>query len=126
MFGPDHKGAFMTEKVTEKVAQNCDRNFCVCTSHPGYSDTIEERVNNARDQTVKPTEADQSGPSIASMGVTTGSNSESDTFNPEDFDGIVTIDRYDLYIQCKFGPDSQGNYQESILSMFDYEMLCKN
>jgi len=27
---------------------------------------------------------------------------------------------------CKFGPDEDGTYQESILSMFDYEMLCKN
>jgi len=51
---------------------------------------------------------------------------DADTFRASDFEDIVTIDQYDLYLMCRFGPDADGNYQESILSMFDYEMLCKN
>ena len=37
---------------------------------------------------------------------------------------MITDDKASLFILCRFGPDARGKYTESILSMFDYKMLC--
>ena len=64
--------------------------------------------------------------SIGSMGFQTDAeNADSDTFTGN-YEDIVKEDQASLFILCKFGPDSRGKYTESILSMFDYKMLCKN
>ena len=55
------------------------------------------------------------------MGVV-GDNPDSDVFEESD---ALTDDAASLYVLCKFGPNGDGEYTESILSMLDYEMLCK-
>ena len=112
MFGPDHKGEFVTQEVSEKVAEDCNRDFCVCTTHPNYQQIMDRRIQDAKDKTIKPSETNPqtgSGPSIGSMGFVTDetSQAESDTF-ADDIDDKITEDKSSLFIYCKFGPDSQG------------------
>ena len=37
---------------------------------------------------------------------------------------LDSIDRKDLYIMCKIETDS-GEYEDSLLSMFDYNLFCE-
>ena len=102
VFGPDHTGAFVTEKVNETVTQSCNRDFCVCTNHPNYHEIMTERVQAARDTTVKPTERNDGSISTATgapattlsdMGLAEEvSDANTDTFDASDFEDIVTID----------------------------------
>ena len=62
-FGPDHGGEFIVDQVVpDGTANGCDRDFCVCTSHDNYHETVAERLANAVDTTVKPgTEVEEEG-----------------------------------------------------------------
>ena len=86
---------------------------------------MDDRIEKATDKTKKPgTEEEEV--SIGSMGFQTdAANAESDTF-VGNYEEMITDDKASLFILCKFGPDARGQYTESILSMFDYKMLCKN
>lgn len=90
MFGPDHLGEFVTQEVSEDVADACNREFCVCTTHPNYQQIMDDRIKEAQDETVKPgTEDDVS---IGSMGFQTDAeNANSDTFTGN-YDDIVQED----------------------------------
>ena len=54
MFGPDHLGEFVTQEVSEDVADDCNRDFCVCTTHPNYKQIMDDRIEKATDKTQKP------------------------------------------------------------------------
>ena len=86
---------------------------------------MDDRVEKATDKTQKPGTEDEEV-SIGSMGFQTDAeNAESDTF-VGNYEEMITDDKASLFILCKFGPDARGGYTESILSMFDYKMLCTN
>ena len=95
------------------MAEDCNREFCVCTTHPNYQEIMDSRISKATDKTVKPTETAEDnapGPSIGSMGVVTedDTESESDTFSEDIAGDKISRDRATLYVLCKFGPDSRG------------------
>ena len=54
-FGPDHKGQFTLDQgVSARFAETCDPEFCVCTSHEDYHVLVAHRIENARNNLIKP------------------------------------------------------------------------
>ena len=59
-FGPDSKGDFIIDQVVpDGRAANCDRDFCICTSHEAYHETVAHRLENAENKLKKPTKSDK-------------------------------------------------------------------
>ena len=47
--GPDENGDIRTDVVTPPgMADSCDPNFCICTSHENYREILEERLAKYR------------------------------------------------------------------------------
>ena len=47
LFGPDSVGHFSVEEVPQSVADNCDKSWCVCSTHPNFMMIQHKRVQEA-------------------------------------------------------------------------------
>ena len=62
MFGPcevsegnedDCTDPFLIQDVSVQVANSCGRDFCLCTSHPDFLETVDERYDQSLEETVE-------------------------------------------------------------------------
>ena len=87
---------------------------------------MQERIESATDETIKPETLYNPNHGTQDDSIAIGSLGENGVFNQGNTDGdFIGHDRSSLFIYCRLGPDSAGDYTEDILSMLEYEMNCK-
>ena len=45
--------------VDDRIAESCDQQFCICTSHEDYDELVAHRVENSQNSLLKPTYVDE-------------------------------------------------------------------